>query len=249
MTEKDITFLWIFKYRIAISFFEYYISVVFRSNNNISGELTMLIFEEGMKVLFTGDSITDCGRDRSNVRNLGYGYAQMIASRLGADFAELNLEFFNTGISGNRICDLSGRWVEDCIALKPDVVSILIGVNDTWHSFGGKPVVPAEEFKKTYREIIDKTLDALPHVQLILLEPFVLPTDEQRVLFRPDLDPKIHVVRELAMEFADAFLPLDGMFAEAACRVDMTHWLSDGVHPTMYGHSLIADAWIDTVGV
>lgn len=209
----------------------------------------MLILEHGLKILFTGDSVTDCGRDRSNCCHLGSGYPFLIASRLGADLAEMELQFFNTGIGGNRISDLKARWVEDCIALKPDIVSILIGVNDTWHSFSGKEVIPPEVFRKDYREIIEKTLDALPLVQLILMEPFAFPIDEQRASFRPDLDLKIHVVRELAREFADAFLPLDGLFAEASCRAPMTHWLGDGVHPTPNGHSLIADAWIDTVCV
>lgn len=209
----------------------------------------MLLLEKGSKILFTGDSITDCQRDRTNPRHMGSGYPAIVASRLGCELAELELEFFNTGIGGNRIADLHNRWADDCIALKPDIVSILIGVNDTWHTFSGREAISPEEFKKKYCEIIEKTLAALPKVQFIILEPFVLHTDEQKIAFRPDLDPKIHLVREIARKYAKSFLPLDGMFAEAACRAEMTHWAGDGVHPTPYGHALIADAWIDNVSV
>lgn len=210
---------------------------------------TMLMIEPGFRILFTGDSITDCGRDRSNPRFLGNGYSMFISSLLGAKMPEFEFEMFNTGISGNRVADLKARWQKDCIELKPDVVSILIGVNDTWRRFDSNSPTSADAFASDYKFIIEKTLESLPGVQIVLLEPFLLPVPEDRRLWRADLDPKIHAVRNLAAEYSDVFVPLDGIFASAACRRNNAYWLPDGVHPSPYGHALIAEQWINYAGL
>ena len=207
----------------------------------------MLILEHGLKILFTGDSVTDCGRDRSNCCHLGSGYPFLIASRLGADLAEMELQFFNTGIGGNRISDLKARWVEDCIALKPDIVSILIGVNDTWHEFGSANGVEIPRYERFYRELIEWTQRELPSVKLVLLEPFVLCFGAVSDPWLPEIAERARIVRTLAEEYSALFVPLQDLFSEAAKKAPPSHWLVDGVHPTAAGHQLIADAWLRAV--
>lgn len=199
-------------------------------------------------VLFQGDSITDCARKREITDSLGDGYARITASILAARYPEMNLAFVNRGISGNRTSDLLKRWQEDCIDLEPDVLSILIGVNDVWRHFDSGDATSAAAFQENYREILERTRAALPSVRLILMEPFVLPVPADRRAWRSDLDPKIAIVRELAGEYGALYVPLDGLFAAAACRQHPAYWAEDGVHPSAAGHGLIADAWIQTIG-
>lgn len=208
-------------------------------------EVNMLYFEENMKVLFIGDSITDCGRNREKPEILGNGYANMVASLLNVEMAELNLSFQNFGISGNRVKDLKARWQTDCIDQKTDIVSILIGVNDVWRRYDSDDPTTAESFENDYRKILQDIRDNL-NSQIIIIEPFLLPVPEDRIAWREDLDPKITAVRKLAYEFADAYVPMDGIFAAASCRCEHAFWAADGVHPTQAGHMLIAQAWMSS---
>jgi len=153
----------------------------------------------------------------------------------------------NRGVSGNRVIDLQARWKEDCIDLQPSVVSILIGINDTWRHFDSGWTTGTKDYEEGYRDILTRTVESTG-ARLILMEPFVLPYPEDRKLWREDLDPKIHVVRELAHEFRAVLVPLDGLFAQAAARREPSFWSADGVHPTPAGHGLIARAWLDAVG-
>ncbi|MNO37109.1 GDSL-like Lipase/Acylhydrolase [compost metagenome] len=198
-------------------------------------------------VLFQGDSITDWGRDREDGSSLGTGYSLMVASRLGHLYPEKNITFFNRGIGGNRIVDLQERWDKDCLALKPTVLSILIGINDTWRRFDNNEETTVEQYEAEYRKLLQRATDQLD-VKLVLMEPFVLPVPEDRKLWRSDLDPKIHVVRELAREFGAALVPLDGLFAQASTKAASAFWTPDGVHPSPAGHSLMAEAWLKAVG-
>lgn len=197
-------------------------------------------------VLFQGDSVTDCCRSRENTDDLGPGYPMMIASAFSSKYPEERVKFINRGISGNRTRDLVNRWQMDCLDVKPDLVSILIGINDTWRRFDSNDPTSAESFEANYRDILSRTrenTDAL----IVLMEPFVLQYPEDRLAWREDLDPKIQVVRKLALEFETALIPLDGIFAQACCRREPQFWAADGVHPTQFGHALIARTWLDTV--
>lgn len=198
-------------------------------------------------ILFQGDSITDAGRSREDATDLGRGYANMIAAWLTATYPEQNLRFINRGISGNRAADLEKRWQADCIDLKPDWVSILIGINDTWRRYDSNSPTTAEAYEDHYRTILKRSLEEL-NANLIICEPFLLPIPEDRVKWRDDLDPKIAVARKLAREFNAIFVPLDGVFAAAATARLMQDWLPDGVHPTQAGHMLIAQQWLKAVG-
>lgn len=208
----------------------------------------MLKIKNGDKILFTGDSITDCGCSASeNINFLGHGYPVFIAALLGARNPELDLTFVNTGISGHRVSDLKARWERDVINHKPEVVSILIGINDVASRYSRNLPISAFEFEAEYRFILEKTRRELPEAAILLMEPFVLPLPEDRRLWRDDLDKKLQVVRDLAAELADALVPLDGIFNTAACRREKSFWTPDGVHPTPAGHALIAESWIASV--
>ncbi|MBD2844195.1 SGNH/GDSL hydrolase family protein [Paenibacillus sp. IB182496] len=206
----------------------------------------MMRMQKNEVVLFQGDSITDAGRSRDNLRDLGHGYAHLVAAQLGAAYPELNLQFVNRGISGHRVPDLLGRWQEDCLDLKPTWVSIYIGINDTWRRYDRDDPTSTEQFEQGYRELLTRTTQGLD-AKLILLEPFVLPHPADRKQWREDLDPKINVVRELAREFGALLVPLDGLFAQASMRAESAYWAPDGVHPSPAGHALIARAWMEAI--
>lgn len=205
-------------------------------------------FKTNDVILFQGDSITDWGRNYEDASSLGVGYALMVGSRLGHMFPEKNLTFFNRGIGGNRAVDLQERWDKDCLELKPTWVSIYIGINDTWRRMDSGEETTPEQFEASYRDLIERTRKSLD-AKLVLIEPFVLPVPEDRKGWRTDLDPKIHIVRELAREYGALLVPLDGLFAAASVKAESSYWAPDGVHPSPAGHALIADAWLRTVGV
>lgn len=203
--------------------------------------------QDGAVVLFQGDSITDAGRSRENDAMLGGGYAAMLAAQIGARFPERQIQFLNRGISGNRAANLEARWQKDCIDLKPDWVSIMIGINDTWRAFDSGDPTSTADYAASYRRILEQVRDQLG-ARLILIEPFVLPHPEDRKRWRDDLNPRIDAVRELAREFGAILVPMDGIFAAACCRREPAFWAGDGVHPSPAGHALIARSWLSAVG-
>lgn len=202
------------------------------------------------KILFTGDSITDCGSSLSDDINfLGHGYPIFISSLLGVSNPELELTFVNTGVSGNRISDLAARWERDVLNHKPQILSVQIGINDVATRYDGSHSISTMEFSEIYRDLLQRTRKELPDTQIVLMEPFLLPLRIELARWRADLDPKIQAVRELACEFSCTLVPLDGIFAAAASRREKSFWTKDGVHPTATGHALIADSWIKAASV
>ncbi len=208
----------------------------------------MLDVSSKLTILFQGDSVTDTGRSYTNNAELGGGYPMFVHGMLSAAHPDNKCTILNRGISGNRTIDLVNRWTEDCIALKPDVVSILIGVNDTWRRYDSNDVTTTEQFTQNYRTILERVKNELD-AKIVMIEPFVLPVSPDQNKWREDLDPKIHSVRALAQEFGVTYLPMDGIFASAACHTGLSFWASDGVHPTNAGHSLIARTWLQAVGL
>lgn len=207
-----------------------------------------MIIKPTDRILFTGDSITDCDRVRTEPASLGYGYASFIAARLQSKLAASKMQVFNRGISGNRIGDLLARDQADLFDLQPTVVSILIGINDVWRRYDSNNPTSAEDFEKGYRTLLGKIRQQLT-ARVILLEPFLLHVPDDRFAWREDLNPKIDVVRRLAIEFGADLVPLDGIFASAATKAPPIFWAWDGVHPTTAGHGLIAEAWLNHVGL
>ena len=198
-----------------------------------------------MKILFQGDSITDAGRDRDNPTNLGNGYPKYAAALIRARHPDVDFTFWDLGISGNRAENLRDRWQDDCIAYDPDLVSILIGVNDTWHRAAEGNWMPHEYFEECYRYCLEE-IKTKTHAKILILEQFIVPTGAL-ANGRADLDAKIQVTRKLAREYADAFIPLDGLIAQASIGVNPALWAADGVHPTAAGAQLIADYYADAV--
>lgn len=205
------------------------------------------LIKDGQLVLFQGDSVTDGGQDREDPFSLGQLYPMMVDAWFQARYPEKRVRFANCGISGDRVRNLKARWDRDCIAIKPDWVSILIGINDTWRRYDSNDPTSVEAFEADYRHILERTKNELG-AKLVLCEPFVLPVPEDRTTWREDLDPKIAVVRKLAREFEAILVPLDGIFAAASAVREPAFWAADGVHPTSRGHALIAQSWLRAVG-
>lgn len=196
-----------------------------------------------MKILFQGDSITDAGRDRSDFHNLGSGYPLYAAKYISEENPDESFEFINLGISGDQTANLVERLESDFIAVNPDFVSILIGINDTWHRAATRSWLGNDVFEANYRKVLT-ALKERTNAKILMLEAFLLPVPDKEY-FRVDLDPKIHIERRLAREFADYYIPLDGLFAQNCIGVEPTHWSPDGVHPNENGSELIGRFYAD----
>ncbi|MBQ4560991.1 MAG: SGNH/GDSL hydrolase family protein [Clostridia bacterium] len=195
--------------------------------------------------MFQGDSITDCGRERSDIKALGSGYPKYVRQYLKECYPQIEFELINKGISGHQTKDLLARWQKDAVDLQPDVISILVGVNDTWHHTEAKDWVPNDLFEANYRSMLEDIKDKTS-AKIIMLEPFVLDFPEMKC-FHNDIDEKIQIVRRLAAAYADRYIPLDGLFAAACVSDPPSHWTVEGVHPTDEGHKLIADYYFDAI--
>ncbi len=192
-------------------------------------------------ILFQGDSVTDVGR-RDEARGLGEGYPRMAADHF-AESGE-NVAVVNRGISGNRSKDLVERWKADCLDIKPDLLTILIGINDVWRKYDSNDETPTEVYYANLEKLISQTRNKT-NAEIILMEPFVLPCPEDRKAWRVTLDPEIQAVRELAMKYHTHLIPLDGILARAALQYGYTALCEDGVHPTQLGHRVIFKAWLE----
>ncbi len=204
----------------------------------------------GDVILFQGDSITDAGRERmkqqSNLSgSFGTGYSFLAASRLLNENPEKNFSIFNRGISGNKVYQLSERWQRDCFDLNPSALSILIGVNDYWHTLDGKYEGTIEKYEQDYKQLLVLTTKMLPEVKLIIGEPFaILGSTAVTEKWFPAFDGYRAVAKKLADEFNAVFIPYQTIFNEAILRAPAKYWTADGVHPTMAGCSLMAEAWL-----
>lgn len=196
-----------------------------------------------LKILFQGDSITDAGRNRADIHDLGHGYPLYTAKAIREAFPDRDFEFIDLGISGNRAENLRDRWTEDAINIQPDVISILIGINDTWHRAAEKNWMPHEYFEECYRGILER-IKKETNAKIIMLEQFLLSVPDKE-FFHVDLDPKIQITRKLAREYADVFIPLDGLFAAASVGTAPTEFAADGVHPTAKGAEFIAGHYLE----
>lgn len=193
-------------------------------------------------ILFQGDSITDCGRGDG----MGKGYPLLVSASLGFDFPN-EYNFINRGISGNRVVDVYARIKADIINLKPDVMSILIGINDVWHEFTRENGVDAEKFYKIYSMLIEEVKEALPNIKIFILEPFVLPGEsnaEKYDEWRPEVRKRAEKARLIAEKYGLPFVTLQDKFDDACKTAPADYWLIDGVHPTQMGHELIKREWI-----
>jgi lysophospholipase L1-like esterase len=207
----------------------------------------------GETILFQGDSITDVARNRnSNEPNsqpaLGGGYAWLVAAEMLVDMPDANLKIFNRGVSGNKVYQLAERWQVDCLDLKPDVLSILIGVNDFWHTLKHLYKGTVEKYETDYKALIKRTKAALPKVKLVICEPFTLRTGAVNDEWFPPFDGYRTAAKRVAQEAGAVFVPFQTMFDAAVKIAPPARWTSDGVHPTPDGAALMAHAWLKAVG-
>lgn len=200
-----------------------------------------------MKILFQGDSITDAGRNRSDLTSIGQGYPLYAIKYMKELYPDVDFEFFNGGISGNVVENLLDRLDRDFLSVDADIISILIGINDVWHSLK-RNIPPMDNglFEEQYRTLLS-TLREKTHAKLIVIEPFLGPV-EDKFSMRADLDAKIQIIRKLAREYADLYIPLDGLLAQAFIKEEHTKYAEDGVHPTPYGAEFIGKIYAKEVG-
>lgn len=205
------------------------------------------------RILFQGDSITDAGRNRENDRETGRGYPTLVMGRLGYDEPG-KYEFFNRGVSGNRVVDLYARIKIDLLNLKPDYLSILIGVNDVWHEISRQNGVSAEKYELIFDMLLSEVRAALPDIRIMILEPFVLPgtatestaeQPERWLQFAREVPLRAAAAKRVAEKHHAVFVPLQERFQQLQAQCAPGYWLADGVHPTAMGHELIARAWMD----
>ena len=211
---------------------------------------SMKTFPKGSVILFQGDSITDMHRDRkngdaNNLGAMGYGYPAHISGYLLAEQAQQSYKIYNRGISGNKVFQLADRWQKDCLDIKPDILSILIGVNDIWHKLAGHyPEGSVEKYEDDYNALLKRTKEALPNVKIIICEPFVLKTGAVDDRWFPEFDRYRGVAKEMADEYGHKFIPFQSMFNKALKNAPADYWLPDGVHPSIAGAYLMAKEWL-----
>lgn len=198
-----------------------------------------------IKLLFQGDSITDAGRNYDNYHNLGQGYPKFAAKYIREKYADIDFEFINLGISGNQTLNLMQRLQNDFIDIQPDIVSIMIGINDVWHYSENKKWLPNDIFEGRYREILKETKKKT-NAQIMIMEPYLIPI-EDKLFFREDLAPKIEIIRKLSREYADVYLPTDGLLQSAFINDDPLSFAADGVHPTEKGAKYIGKLYVEYI--
>jgi lysophospholipase L1-like esterase len=210
-------------------------------------------FSQGDVVLFQGDSITDAGRNKerelpNDGSSFGSGYAYLIASWLLEKMAASELTIYNRGISGNKVYQLAERWDRDCLNLKPTVLSILIGVNDYWHFRNGNYDGTPEIYENDYRALLTRTREQLPDVKLVICQPFVLTgTSAVNDTWLEPFRAYQEIARKISGEFGAVWVPFQEAFHKAIEVAHPTYWTFDGVHPSMAGAQLMADAWLGSL--
>lgn len=212
-----------------------------------------LPFSQKGTILFQGDSITDAGREKekqlpNNADSFGKGYAFIIGAGLMDLYSTMNISVYNRGISGNKVYQLAERWQKDCLDLKPDLLSILIGINDYWHMRNGKYDGTVERYEADYRQLLKLTMEALPDINLVICQPFALPgTTAVDDTWTAPVKAYQDVAFRLSKEFRASWVPFQKVFDEAIKHAPAKHWAADGVHPTMAGAHLMASAWSKSV--
>jgi lysophospholipase L1-like esterase len=207
--------------------------------------------KDGDVILFQGDSITDAGRNKEQKdanfpKALGSGYSLLAAASILKKNAGRELKIYNRGISGNKVFQLADRWEQDCMEIKPTVLSILIGVNDFWHAIDGKYDGTVDTYKKDFQALLTRTKDKLPDVKLIIGEPFaVIGVKSVTAKWYPAFNEYRAAAKEIASQFKASFIPYQSIFDKALKDAAGSYWTIDGVHPSLAGCQLMADAWLD----
>jgi len=222
------------------------------SNESTEGRINDF-FSKGDVVVFQGDSITDAGRNKkrelpNNAGSFGGGYSHLTASWLLEALAAKELTIYNRGISGNKVYQLDERWDKDCINLKPNVLSILIGVNDYWHFRDGKYDGTPEIYENDYRSLLERTREEFPDLKLVICQPFIL-TDTKAVdeSWVEPFSAYQEIAGKISEEFEATWVPFQEAFDKAIEVAHPTYWANDGVHPSMAGAQLMTNAWLEAI--
>lgn len=200
------------------------------------------MLDNELTIVFAGDSVTDCGRRTEEYSPMGNGYVSLIAGELSR--RENKSSIVNAGINGNRSRDLEDRWVADVLHHEPTVISILIGINDTWRRYDrNDPTTPAE-FEASCRSMLTRALGG-ESTRVVLVEPFLLPISAEQVNWLEDLEEKVAVVRKLSLEYGTYLLPAHQFMTQAAEVHGPAALAPDGVHPSDQGHRILAEKWLE----
>jgi lysophospholipase L1-like esterase len=207
----------------------------------------MPAFQPGNRILFQGDSITHGGRGGDPNHFLGHGYQYIISAKYGAEYPDRKLVFLNRGVSGDTVAKLEARWKADALDLRPELLSILVGINDL------NSGVSAQQYEAAYDRLLAETVAALPKVRLVLCEPFGLPVGHYKEArkwdsVKAELQQRRAVVAKLAAKYHAPAVHFQKVFDDACQRAPADYWIWDGFHPTYAGHQLMADEWSRTVG-
>ena len=204
-------------------------------------------------ILFQGDSITDAGRNKNNLNPnsnnaFGTGYAYLAGAKLLNEFPERKLAIFNRGISGNKVYQLAERWQTDCYDLKPNLLSILIGVNDYWHMRNGKYDGTVEVYENDLIELLQQTKEKIPGIKLVICQPFIVTgTSAVDESWLEPFKKYQDAARRIADQFQTVWVPFQEVFDKAVEVAEPTYWTADGVHPSMAGCQLMAEAWLQAI--
>ena len=201
-----------------------------------------------IKIVFQGDSITDAGRDKRNYHHMGNGYPKYASTLIAENHPDVEFEFINFGISGNRTSQLFDRLYTDGIAFEPDIISILIGINDIWHRYGGGKIATTDaQIELNYRSILER-IRKETNAKIIILSPYLLKRETSDAdVIREDLKTVLPIVRKLADEFADVYIPLDEHFAVAEPLAEPYFYSNDGVHPNPNGAEFIGKIYAEAI--
>ncbi|MBR5453844.1 MAG: GDSL family lipase [Clostridia bacterium] len=198
-----------------------------------------------IKLLFQGDSITHGFRNEEDCHDLGIRYVKFAAALIKDAYPDVEFEFINLGVCGNKVHNLADRLERDFIEIQPDIVSILAGANDVWHHADDRSWIPNEKFENSYRTILEG-LRTCTNAKIMIMEPFLIPIEDKK-FFREDLNFKIDVIRELALEYADVFLPTDGiLWSEYICD-DPLSYSYDGIHLTEKGAEFVGRKYFEYI--
>jgi lysophospholipase L1-like esterase len=209
------------------------------------------MLKKHQSILFIGDSITDCGRNRpvGTPGGLGTGYVQVLHGMLYALRPDLAPYLLNTGISGNTVRHLKERWTTDVLELKPDWLSLMIGINDVWRQFDWpqrKDGVPIREYEATLRALLGKTRPRLKG--LVLMTPFFIEPNTREPM-RAMMDRYGAVAKKLAKEFDAVSVDTQAAYDAAMKELHPLQIAGDRVHPGIGGHSMLAVAWLRAMGL
>jgi len=198
-------------------------------------------------IVFIGDSITDAERHRQTYKPLGFGYVHFVGNLLWARHPELSVSVVNTGVSGDTISDMAQRWQRDCIAHRPNVVSVLIGINDVWQLTMEPALAQSasglSQYEVTYGELLSRAKKQCD-CQFVLMEPFVFCNDRNNAVLKT-LRPYIDVVRRLAAKHNAVLVPLQQEIDRQIVEIQQEKWSADTVHPYLWAHAWIALRWLE----